>query len=260
MRLDRVGAFRRERADLLRFCHALDDAQWRTESAAAGWRMQDVVAHMGSACKAIFTPAAVAIMRSKDIERTNDDFVDQRRDWAPQRTLAEYEQWSGRLATLAGVVARTPAARIPMPLGELGRFPVALVLPGAIVFDTHTHLRHDMAPALGLPIPGTDEGRMAVALDWMFAVLRNQLRNTPLPWLDRPIVITLDGPGGGSRRIGAGGTVAPGPDGGAAAQIAGSALEFPEWGTHRAPWRDRDVKITGDEEYGARFLDALRIL
>lgn len=174
--------------------------------------------------------------------------------------LAEYEQWSGRLATLCAVVARTPAARIPMPLAELGLFPVGLVVPGAFVFDTHTHLRHDMAPALGLPIPGTDPGRMAVTLEWMFAVLRNQLRLSPLPWLDRPIVITLDGPGGGSWRIGAGGVVAPGPDGGAAAQVTGSALEFPEWGTTRVSWRERDVKITGDEEHGARFLDAMHVL
>lgn len=260
MGLDRVGAFRRERADLLRFCHALDDAQWRTESAAAGWRMQDVVAHLGSSCKAIFTPASIALMRSSSIERSNDDFVDARRDWAPRRTLDEYEQWSGRLATLAGAVARTPLARIPMPLAELGRFPVALVVPGALVFDTHTHLRHDMAPALGLRAPGTDPGRMAVALEWIFAVLRNQLRSVPLTWLDRPLVITLGGPGGGSWRIGAGGTVAPGPDGGASAQITGSVLEFPEWGTCRVSWRERDVKVTGDQEYGARFLDAMKII
>ena len=32
---------------------------------------------------------------------------------------------------------------------------------GALVFDHHTHLRHDMAPALGRPVPGTDANRMA---------------------------------------------------------------------------------------------------
>ncbi len=33
---------------------------------------QDVVAHMGSAYRALFGPAALELMRSNDIERTND--------------------------------------------------------------------------------------------------------------------------------------------------------------------------------------------
>jgi hypothetical protein len=46
----------------------------------------------------------------------------------------------------------------------------------------------------------------------------------------------------------------------AATHIAAVALEFPEWGTGRANWRDCDVTIIGDAEYGARFLDAVNIV
>lgn len=46
----------------------------------------------------------------------------------------------------------------------------------------------------------------------------------------------------------------------AAAHITGVALEFPEWGTRRANWRDRDVTVTGDVDYGAVFLDAVNVV
>jgi len=54
-RSDRVAALRRERAELILFCRDLDDVQWRTPSKAAGRRVQDVAAHMGSACHSLFT-------------------------------------------------------------------------------------------------------------------------------------------------------------------------------------------------------------
>ena len=44
------------------------------------------------------------------------------------------------------------------------------------------------------------------------------------------------------------------------AQITAAASEFPEWGTKRAGWRDRDVRIEGDADYAATFLDAVDIV
>jgi uncharacterized protein (TIGR03083 family) len=258
MGLDRVGALRRERAEILRFCRDLDESEWRTASAASGWRVQDVVAHLGAGCHGLFTPASLALLRSKDIERTNELFVDRRREWAPARTLGEYERWSRRAVTMAGVLSRTPLAGLRISLAELGQFPARLVLGAVPVFDHHTHLRHDIAPALGRPVPGTDANRMAVVLEWMFALLGNRLYAARPAWLDRPVVIRLAGPGGGSWRIGSDGSVAPGSTD-APAHIAGTALEFPAWATRRVAWRQRDVKISGDHEYAVRFLDALKV-
>ncbi|MGH3967357.1 MAG: maleylpyruvate isomerase family mycothiol-dependent enzyme [Mycobacterium sp.] len=256
---DRVGALRRERAELIRFCRELDDAQWRTPSMAAGWRVQDVVAHMGAGCHSIFTPASLKILRSNEIERANDALVDVRRSWLPTQTLAEYERWSRILTTAAQAISPTPLANLRMPLAELGKFPAGLLLAGAMTFDHHTHLRHDIAPALGLPAPDTDAARMTVVLEWMFAVLSNQLRAARPGWLEHPIGITLRGPGGGSWVIDAHGAV-PGRHDDAAAAIVGGAAEFPEWGTRRADWRSRDVRISGDVDYGARFLDLVNIV
>jgi hypothetical protein len=117
-----------------------------------------------------------------------------------------------------------------------------------------------MAPALGRPAPGTDANRMAVVLEWMLAVLSNQLRAAAPSWLDRPLAITLTGPGGGTWRVAPGGALARGSAAGAAAQITGVTLEFPEWGTRRASWRDRDVQIAGDTDYATALLDTVNVV
>jgi uncharacterized protein (TIGR03083 family) len=256
---DRVIALQRERVELLRFCRDLDEAQWTAPSKAAGWRVQDVVAHMGSGCRSIFTPASVKIMRSSDIERTNDSFVDVRRHWTPSQALSEYERWSRALTIAAAAISRTPVTALTMPLAELGRFPVGLLLAGAMTFDHHTHLRHDIAPALGLPPPPTDATRMAVVLEWMFAVLNNQLRSAQPSWLTDPVAVTLHGPGGGRWVMCAEGLVRNRSET-TAADIAGNATEFVEWGTKRVDWHNRDVTIGGDKDYGCRFLDWVNIV
>lgn len=256
---DRRAAFRAERADLLAFCAALAPADWRMNSRAAGWSIQDVVAHLGAGCHALFTPAAVALMRGDDIERANDELVARRRDRLPAEVLGEYRRWSQVFAGSTPVLTAAALNRVRVPLAELGRFPVRLV-PSAMVFDHHTHLRHDMAPVLGRAVPAGDANRMAVVLEWMTAVLSNQLRALRPAWLDRPVGLTLSGPGGGVWRVEPGGAVSPGRAEPAAARITAAAAEFPEWGTGRASWRDRDVTVDGDEDYATRFLDLVKVV
>ena len=224
MVLDRPAALRRECAEILRFCRELTDEEWLAPSRAPGWRVQDVVAHLGASCHALFTPASLKLIGSKRIERTNDEFVDARREWAPARVLAEFELWSRRLRPPALALDRSP----------LGR----------------------------LPAPHTDELRIEVVLEWMIAVLGNQLRQGRPSWLNRPIALSLCGPGGGQWRIGVDGTVtaAPADSGDSAVHIAGAAAEFPDWGTARSSWRERDVKIDGDVDLGAALLDSLNVV
>ena len=259
MTLDRGAAFTAERAEMLAFCATLAPAEWRMNSLAEGWRVQDVVAHLGTGCHAVFSPAAAKMMRGNEIERANDAMVDSRRDWSSTDVLAEYRRWSRVFGAVFTAVGRTPLGGVQAPLAELGKFPARLLL-SALVFDHHTHLRHDMAPALGRPAPGTDANRMAVVLEWMMAVLSNQLRAQPRSLLDRPLSITLTGPGGGTWRVTPEGAVTVGAAQPAAAQITGVAVEFPQWGTARSRWRDAEVSITGDADYGAAFLDTVDIV
>ncbi|WP_233164932.1 hypothetical protein [Mycobacterium sp. AT1] len=175
--------------------------------------------------------------------------------------LDEYTRWSGWVTRLSGLIGATPIAQVRLPLAELGSFPTGLLLGAAMVFDQHTHLRFDMAPAIGKVSPPTDASRMSVVIEWMLAVLSNQLRKTPQDWMHQPVSLTLTGSGGGAWSIAADGAVtsdvASEPT---YADIVASADEFPEWATRRAPWRDRNVTIGGNHEYGERFLDAMNIV
>jgi hypothetical protein len=135
-----------------------------------------------------------------------------------------------------------------------------MLLTSAMVFDHHTHLRHDIAPALDRPSPGTDPDRITVVLEWMMAVLGNQLRAAPPDWLDRSIAIELNGPGGGTWLIRPGTPGRAATTGEVAAVVKAETREFPEWATRRAGWTDRNVGIDGDVDYGARFLDSMNVV
>lgn len=260
MIVDRVDALRDAHAEVRGVCRDLSDAQWHTASRAQGWRIHDVVAHLAASVHAPFTVGGLRLMRSTDIESTNDWFVDQRRDWTSYRVFGEYERWSARAIVLARLTSGTPLGAVRARLGELGAFRVDRVLTSALVFDHHTHLHYDMAPSLGLVLPAAGANRMAVVVEWMLAVLANQLRAAPSPWLRSPIELTLTGPGGGSWSIESSGAVDTPPEPGAAAVIVGEVQHFPRWATRRSEWRDSDLHISGDVESATKFLDAINIV
>jgi hypothetical protein len=208
----------------------------------------------------MFTPASLEMLRSTDIEQTNDQGVVERRHWSRARVMDEYERWSGRFCTLAAVMTRSPAARLPMPLAELGRFPMGLVMGSALVFDHHTHLRHDMAPALGIPTPDSDPERLSVVTAWMVAVWANQLRQHPATWLEGPVALTLRGPGGRTVYVGSDGLLTDRVDLPAIAEITAGAIEFPSWGTTRTPWREAAVEVVGDQAAAGRLLDSINVV
>jgi hypothetical protein len=93
-----------------------------------------------------------------------------------------------------------------------------------------------------------------------------------MPWMcptlasvvDRPLVLTLDGPGGGTW------TLAPdGPDGrialtegadpNAAATVHSTDHDFVIWGTKRRPYAGL-TKIDGDDAYAGTVLDAVKVI
>jgi len=255
----RVSALVQSRQELLSFCHSLTEDQWQTASQAGGWSVQDVVAHLGSGSHAMFTPAALTIIRGTDIERANDDLVDLRRTWSSAQVLQEYETWTQRMVTLARVISATPARHIPVRLSELGRFPAGLLLTGALVFDHHTHLRFDVAPAVGRELPAPEPTQLAVSIEWMNAVLSNQIRAGSISGLVAPLTLELRGRGGSTWTLAPSG-VRAGTDQAAAATILGEASEFPEWATGRAAWRDRSIELLGDEIYATTILDQVNVV
>ena len=254
-----VTALRAERTEMVGFIRSLGDEEWSAPSAADGWRIADVVGHIGATARSYYTPSGLRSVGAPSLEALNEDPVEMRRTWPRARVVAEYERASRRAITLLDLVRRTPARRLRLSLAELGRFPLGLMIGGALVFDHHTHLRVDMTPALGRAAPATDADRMGAVLTWMLAVLNNQVAQAPVPGLDGRLCLTLTGPGGGTWWIDKGGAFAP-PVGPVAAQITAPALTFPDWGTQRSGWRDSDVTITGDDELASRFLDRVNVI
>ena len=55
-----VAALRAERAEMLNFTSSLTDDEWTAPSAAAGWRIADVVAHIGATARNFYTPPGCA--------------------------------------------------------------------------------------------------------------------------------------------------------------------------------------------------------
>ena len=264
MGLDRIAALRRTREDTLAFCRALTPEEWATPSRAAGWSVQDVVAHMGAISRSAVTPGMFKILTTKDIEGDNDVEVETRRSWPPSQVLEEYEKWGDRLVKLLALGQRPPLAKAPFKLAQLGVYPMALIA-SATTFDNHIHLRCDMAPALGRSLAPPERETLAVVNEWVVAGIPKMCRGE-LSFMDRAVTITLDGPGGGSWTVSppAGkkaGRIEPAPGSApSAAQIIANPAEFSAWASRRVAWRDQDVKITGDEEYATRFLDAIRVV
>lgn len=260
---NRVVAVRAQQQELIGFCQTLSPEEWATPSRCDGWSVQDVLAHMAAIAHGVLTPWIVKFMTAKSLERNNDADVELRRAWPPQQVLAEYEKWSGRMAKVLALGQRPPLSKAPFKVGELGVYPMALVASAA-VFDTYIHLHHDMAPAVGRELPPAAPETLAVLNEWVLAGIPKMCKEA-LSFLDRPLTITLDGPGGGSWTVvprpgGAPARIEPAPVGGSVAHIIANPAEFPVWTTQRRPWRTQDVKIDGDEGYATRFLDAVRVV
>jgi uncharacterized protein (TIGR03083 family) len=75
MTLNRVQALRTQRQQVLDYCADLSDDDWTAPSQAAGWRVRDVIAHMGGTCRGLFGKHAITLVFSDDTEQTNEDLL-----------------------------------------------------------------------------------------------------------------------------------------------------------------------------------------
>ncbi|WP_067897035.1 maleylpyruvate isomerase N-terminal domain-containing protein [Nocardia vaccinii] len=256
-----LPALHDERLAVLDFCRDLSPADLGAPSAAAGWSVADALIHMTTVLRAILTPTAAAYMTTRDVERLNERLVDEKRSYTTAQLPAEFDTWSRRGCAALTVLTIPVLGAIRIPLGELGWYPIELA-PAMILFEWHTHIRHDIAPALDRPTPPTDARRMAAILRWLTTLLERSHREA-LSWLEVPVALTLTGPGGGTWRLEPRGgrlRVRPGRAAGAAAHIAAMSVEFPQWSTRRVPWRACAVAVTGDAEIGTRVLDSINLV
>jgi hypothetical protein len=110
--LDRARVLRDERNAVLDLCRTLTDAEWASASDCVGWSVKDVIAHMGAAFHGCFTPWLLRVMRTNNIERSNDADVGSRRGWEPVRVLEQAHR------VLADVAERDAQPAHRRPLGD----------------------------------------------------------------------------------------------------------------------------------------------
>ncbi|HEY5172883.1 MAG TPA: maleylpyruvate isomerase family mycothiol-dependent enzyme [Acidimicrobiia bacterium] len=260
-----VDGFRAEREAILTIAKGITAEEWLLPSACAGWTVRDVVGHMACTLHGVIDPAFLPDTTS-GTERAMEPAVAERRSWPIEAVIEEYESYSEQAANVFASVQDAPLSETMLPMGELGTHPMS-ILPSTFLFDGYTHLRNDILVPNGpidRPQPPRDEMRLRPTIEWMLAGLPWMCADALGGIVDRPIVLELDGPGGGTWTIAPGGNAGrvalrEGASSGAAATVHGADHDFVIWGTRRAAWRDL-VKVEGDEAYAARVLDAIKII
>jgi uncharacterized protein (TIGR03083 family) len=253
--------------DAMSVFESLSDDEWARPSGCSGWRVQDVAAHVSSNVKetADPSPPPAAPLPPMPAERLMDLLVQPRLDWTPDQVLDELRTYAPRFLEALGALQETPLATTPLTIADLGTYEMHQ-LADAYAFDLYCHLRNDVLTPLGpiqRTLPPADDLRIRPAIGWMLAGLP-QMQGDAFAFIDRPIELRLEGPGGGRWQI------APAQDGRiivhdtavkptSAASIRSSAVAFVVWGTKRSDWRE-DVELKGDHELATRFLDTLNIV
>lgn len=245
----------------------LEPADWAADSAAHGWRVHDVITHMGFFFNFIADPGLVFPDNpSGKSERLNDAAVRERADWSTQQAIDYYvEQSAAGLATLEAL--QGPDLRdTPLPMLDLGTYRMSQ-LSDAVAFDHLVHLTSDLLAPYG-PIPVGDttiavEAAIDPAIDWMIAGLPHMCGATVHPTLTSAVGLRLTGATERSfviaRDSDAAGVVvtetADLPD-----DVATSAAtDFLRWGTTRTAWRS-SVTTSGDRRLVSAVLDAIDIV
>ena len=267
MTVDAVAGLRANHQDLALVLEGVTDDEWLADSACAGWRVKDVLAHITSNFKEIVDPTPPSDDRSSSdltAEQAMDALVALRRDWSVNQLLDEYEQHRDGAFAVMEALQDEPLASTPRDLADLGTYPMHM-LANAFCFDHYCHLRHDLlAPAgvLTTELPQADEVRIGPGVHWMWAGLP-QMCSSVLTMLDRPVGGSLTGPGGGTwvlQPAGDDGLISVQEGGGdTAAKVTSSAHDFIAWGTQRSDWR-ASCSVGGDADYAAGVLDAIDIV
>jgi uncharacterized protein (TIGR03083 family) len=220
-----------DRAELLKICSALTEADWQAPSGCAGWSVKDIVAHMAALYWVVADRTKLPDVTGLATEAAQDVYVEQRRSMTPEQVLADYEAVS---ATALPILASLDGQTFELPLGDLGTYPAGLV-PTAYSFDHYVHIRLDLfAPRgpLGDDQPPSDEVRLVPTLDWIVAALPQQ--NAPV-LASRPgaIEFEITGPGGRSFTVGSGPQIG---------RVTIAAQPFVRAVTQRGDWSQASVE------------------
>lgn len=86
-----LAAARQSNAQLAGILSSVDDNQWEMPSACAGWRVIDVLAHLGALAYEAVCPPRPDPTLPKNRERYHDLRVDERRGWSHAEVIDEWQ-------------------------------------------------------------------------------------------------------------------------------------------------------------------------
>ena len=267
MTTEAVAAVRAGIADAMSVFEDLSPEEWAAPSGCEGWRVQDVAAHMSSNFKATADPPPPPDEPPPPLpaERLMDMLVEPRKSWSSEQVLDELRTYAQLLVDVLSQLQEPPVASAPLTVADLGTYEMH-ELADAYAFDVYCHLRVDVLAPRGpieRDLPPADDVRIGPAVGWMLAGLP-QMQGDAFGFVDRPISLQLEGPGGGEWLIQPAGedrlaVEAAAADADAAAVVRSSADAFVVWGTKRADWREHTT-LDGDVQLASRFLDTLNIV
>lgn len=247
--------------------------EWSKPSGCAGWRVQDVLAHMSSNMKETVDPSPAPPDASPDIkaEDAMEALVSPRRDWTVEALTSEYDaSVEGWLAAMLAMQDE-PTSSTVAPLADLGEYPLHMVA-NAFAFDHYCHLYIDvLAPGgpLALDVAEPSHDMVRPGIEWMLAGVPRMQPTEMAALITEPLELRLTGPGGGTWTLLPAGeddlievrevAERDGEHDDAAATITSSGHDFVSWGTKRADWRST-CSIEGDAAYAESFLDTVNII
>jgi uncharacterized protein (TIGR03083 family) len=244
---------------------SLTAREWQLPSGCAGWRVQDVVAHLASGAHTTVEPQQPS--PGLTAEQQMDAMVAARHEWSADQVVQEYLEYAMPAVDLMAGLQNEPHASTVVPLLDLGNYPVS-ILPDVVAFDHYCHLHVDVLAPHG-PVERehgvADDDILRPAIGWMLLGLP-QMQGRDLDVLRVPLVLNLSGPGGGAWLLKPAGpegpitvTAAPAhtmPD---VTIVRSATTDFVRWATQRAPWRAH-VDISGRSADVESFLDRLNII
>jgi hypothetical protein len=268
-----VSAVRALVGDTIELCDSLTRNEWVADTGCAGWRVQDVIAHLAGFFVLLADPSAAPPLTPADsAEERNEELLANRRGWRPEDVLAEYRAVSSVGLEILGKLQAPKLSKVPVCMGDIGTYPLP-ALAEAACFDHLCHLLHDLAaprgPLARLTIP-RDPLRLSPTLDWMLRGVPQMSGSALSAALTEAVDLSLEG--AAARRV----RLAAGPDGLAVISpvdsvggngpavttvttVTTDGVDFLAWATRRADWRPL-VRVCGDEALAERVLNSLRVV
>jgi uncharacterized protein (TIGR03083 family) len=264
MSLAGISGMRAAAGDLIDIAQSLNEAEWQTPSAAAGWSVQDVVSHVGCLLEVLQAAVRGETLPHTGIESLNEAMVAERRDWDNMRILENVQKQFEQGIAMFIPLQDEPMASVETRMFDLGTYPLHAIAD-MFTFDITTHLRYDiLAPRgpINRQLPPLDETRLGPSVSWLLGGIPKMQPNLA-GHLTAPLALHLTGPGARNVLIRAqAGAIFVDPlrsPDNAAATLTSTIADFLAWSTTRLPWRTL-VTIEGDQSAATTFLDAINLI